>query len=456
MTLPTTAEDDALAAAGERALRLAAAERRAQAAAASRGTMDNWRQQRSCSTSIGAEGPAPAVPVQPQQQLPTPVLSAEVTSTPQILQIRPPPQPPQMPAAAFAPEDQYPFGVVVGSVVPLPRPPVDFIDGRDATRCPKAVAFVLCCLSGLLFTVAAVIVVKHNGHVHMPKHFPGLSLHHGMHLGPWKLPILLLFATMLCSVAAVMRFCRKGPQRRQTAEDVQCPRRPKYLKGAALACLVLGTLLVTIAAVVSTRGHRFRHPVHILHSGHGHHTLHLVSIVFLPVGVLSIAASIILYTKAKTSARDQAREGRDPNRSSSRQRGALIVLAIVLGLLLIKGALLAARGRLHLPTHLPSSMAHHRGHHGHHGPREWQANAAPDTEEWAEEKKWSEWKEGGNKRYEHGPEVEGTAERKARAFLLRKIAADSVHKETMVSDRRGGVMASMWGRIADKMQHVIE
>merc|ERR1740129_1682787 len=171
--------------------------------------MDCWcwslRQQRSCSTPSGAEGPAPAVHVQPQQQQPpTPVLSAEVTSTPQILQIRPPPQPPQMLAAAFALEDQYPFGVVVGSVVPLPRPPVDFIDGRDAARCPKAVAFVLCCLSGLLFTVAAVIVVKHDGHVHMPKHFPGLSLHHGMHFGPWKLPILLVLATLLVAIAAVV------------------------------------------------------------------------------------------------------------------------------------------------------------------------------------------------------------------------------------------------------------
>merc|ERR1740123_1058070 len=117
------------------------------------------------------------------------------------------------------------------------------------------------------------------------------------------------------------------------------------------------------------------------------------------------------------------------------------------------------------PLHLPSSMAQHRGHHGHrgqhghhghHGPRGWQANADPDTAEWAEERKWSEWKEGGNKRYEHGPKVEGTAEGKARAFLLRKIAADSVHKETMVSDRSGGVMASMWGRMADKVQHVVE
>merc|ERR1712037_173830 len=252
-----------------------------------------------------------------------------------------------------------------------------------------------------------------------------------------------------------MRFCRKGPQRRQTAEDVQCPRRPKCLKGAALACLVLGTLLVTIAAVASTRGRRFLYPVHILHPGHGHRTLHLVSMVFLPVGVLSIAASIILYTKAKKSARGHAREGRDPNRSSCRRRGALIVLAIVLGLLLIKGAVLAAHGRLHLPTHLPSSMARHHGHHGHHGPREWQANADLDTEEWAKEKRGGEWEEGGNEGYKHGPEVEGADKREARAFLLKKIATDSVHKGTMVSDRRRGVVASMWGRTADKVQHVV-
>merc|ERR1712032_1368001 len=144
-----------------------------------------------------------------------------------------------------------------------------------------------------------------------------------------------------------------------------------------------------------------------------------VSMVFLPVGVLSIAASIVLYTKSKTSARGHAREGRDPNRTSCHRRGALVVVAIVLGLLLIKGAVLAAHGRLHLPTRFLSSKSQHhglRGHHGHYGPREWQAGADLVVEDWAEEKRGSEWKEGGHGRYEHDPEVEGTYEGGARAF----------------------------------------
>merc|ERR1712100_445193 len=115
------------------------------------------------------------------------------------------------------------------------------------------------------------------------------------------------------------------------------PPRSKYLKGAAVACFFLGVLLVTFAIVGSTGGHHFRHHMHFLHLGHAHRTLHLISMVSLSAGVVSIAASFILYNK-KTWSRVRVREEHDQNQRSSCWKRALIVLSIVLAIFLVKGA----------------------------------------------------------------------------------------------------------------------
>merc|ERR1712072_1497125 len=133
-------------------------------------------------------------------------------------------------------------GALINFCRKMPQPPVEVVDEHYSARCPRVVPVVLCCLSGLLFTVAAILLVKHPGHIHMPKHFPGFRPHHDMHLGPWKLPIILLSAMMLCGTAALMHFCRKVAQRGQAVEDGQSLPRSKYLKGAAVACFLLGVL----------------------------------------------------------------------------------------------------------------------------------------------------------------------------------------------------------------------
>jgi len=393
-SLPVTAEDDASVTAGERALRLAAAEHRAEAAAASRSTMDDWRQQRSGKIPTQAEEPTPAF-VQPQPQPQKTMPSEEAGLTPEAI---------QMQATTSTPAEQWsspanPVVIVVGSVLPFEHPPAEVVEDRDRTRWPKTVASVLCCLSGLFFTVAIIIVVKHHGD-------PGYKHHSGV---PWMLAIILLSAAMLCGTAILINLCRKrsqGPQRGQVVEDGQGTSNSKYPKGAAFACCFLGILLVTFALLALTSGHNVLHRLQLHHSSRA---LYFISKVCLLSGFLCIAASIILCSK-KTSSRTQPGQ----ERSSCRKR-ALVILSIVLSLLLVSGVVLAAEnGR--------GSRRHHHRHygsrphyHGHNGPTEWQtmSDSIDSSEDWAEDETGSAGQEGDDEGDDDGPESPGKDEGEA-------------------------------------------
>merc|ERR1711970_1702905 len=135
---------------------------------------------------------------------------------------------------------------------------------------------------------------------------------------------------------------------------------------------------------------------------------------------------------------------------------ALIVLSIVLAIFLVKGAVLAAQGRLHLPTHFPGSRPHHRGHHGHRDPREWQTMSDSNMEDWSEEGKGSERQEADDEGDEYGRGFEGKGEGRedTQASLRKEMTIASDHKEMTIDAWKRDIM-SMSRKIADKVQHVI-
>jgi len=80
--------------------------------------------------------------------------------------------------------------------------------------------------------------------------------------------------------------------------------------------------------------------------------------IILASAIMLVISSLLMRFFRKNL---QQREGCDQARYTHRKR-FLIVLSVALGLVLIKVAMLAVRGDLHMPGFL----AHHHGHHGHH------------------------------------------------------------------------------------------
>lgn len=91
----------------------------------------------------------------------------------------------------------------------------------------------------------------------------------------------------------------------------------------------------------------------------------------LPIGLavvvmLCSAATLIRCWRVSSAQSAASEEGLDRQGRKSCRKRVLIIGSIVLGLLLAKGAILAAHGRLHLP------ILHH---HDHQGWRDWQENS---------------------------------------------------------------------------------
>jgi len=280
-------------------------------------------------------------------------------------------QPPQ-PAEARDTE------MVVGYVLPSQRPTVEVIDEQEGSTCSQMLARVLCCLSCLLLAAAGLLVAKHHGHIHIPRHLPHFHGHHL--LGPWRLPIVMLSAAMLCIVAALINVCR--PQSHPGNENGQSLHRSKYLGGAACACFSLGMTLVGLVCLAMSPGgsHLVHHMMHFLQAGRLHPAVHLIFMICLFVGMLSFVASVILYVRKVSNRRDaRTLANVEHDRHSSCGKRALIALLLVLGLLLIKGV---SHGSLHLPMHIPGFRPNF---HGHHGPQEWQNYSDLDSEGEGEE-----------------------------------------------------------------------
>jgi len=89
------------------------------------------------------------------------------------------------------------------------------------------------------------------------------------------------------------------------------------------------------------------------------HSLHrwMLPIILASAMMLVISTWLMRFFQKNL----QQNEGCDQARYTHRKR-FLIVLSVALGLVLIKVAMLAAHGELHMPGFL----AHHHGHHGHH------------------------------------------------------------------------------------------
>lgn len=130
--------------------------------------------------------------------------------------------------------------------------------------------------------LAALLVVKRHGHLHIPKHSPWFSLRGHMHmaLGPWKLPIMIVSATSLCGAAGLIYLV--ATMLRRPAAGIFQKVGPKV---CALAAMLFGLVLVT-GAIGVARGHHHtpmhgygprgyhNHPMH----GNGpwgyHHPMH--------------------------------------------------------------------------------------------------------------------------------------------------------------------------------------
>jgi len=277
------------------AIRLAAAEQRAQVSAAGRRSMNEWRALQQADARAAQMEPSPHADLMHAQALqmssPPQACALQMSSaggsqqatTDEFLQsVCPFPeeqqgamQPPQSAEA----HDAAWTGTVDAEmapeyVLPSQRPTVDTTGEQEGSTCPQMLARLFCCLSCLLIAAAGSIVVKHHGHIHVPRHLPHFYCHHL--LGPWKLPIILLSVTMLFVVAGLIKVYR--PQRRPGNENGQSPHRSKYLGAASCACFSFGMTLVCVVCLAMSPGgsHLAHHMMHFLRAGHVHCMMHFL------------------------------------------------------------------------------------------------------------------------------------------------------------------------------------
>merc|ERR1712216_957949 len=86
-------------------------------------------------------------------------------------------------------------------------------------------------------------------------------------------------------------------------------------------------------------------------------------IILASATVLCAASALIRHCRRSSEQISAAEGGLDQPGSKSCWKKVLLICSMILGLLLVKGVVLAAHGRLPLP------IGHH---HGHQGWREWQ------------------------------------------------------------------------------------
>jgi len=216
----------------------------------------------------------------------------------------------------------------------------------------------------------------------------GRKLHrmHFVHsLGPHKLHVISIVCLILGLVLVVMcgMLLKKHTSRRSVVDDEapqsddQSPQRSAIYKSVAFVCCGLGLLAITFAVVVLVGGHRLLHHTHFGHSV-SHRTLRVISKVSLVIGAASIAASFLLFKKTTTS-RALLADSVVASQSSSSKRRILIVSSIVLGCLLIAGALHATHRHIHMPVHFPWS--HHHAHGMHSYNEHWTKQGSEEADE---------------------------------------------------------------------------
>lgn len=234
------------------------------------------------------------------------------------------------------------------------------------SKCAKAGASV-CLVLGVLVISFAIVVLS------------GARKLHRMHLFHSVRPHTLHVSSIVCLVIGVVLVATSAMLLKRLTSfrtvvvgeapqsDDQSLQRSRSSKAAAFVCCGLGLLAISFAIVVLAGGHTLLHHTHFGHSV-SHHTLHVISLVSLVIGAASIAASLLLFKKTTTS-RTLLGGWVVTSQSSTSKRRALIVMSIVLGLLLIAGALHAAHRHLHMPVHFPWS--HHHAHGTHHYNEHW-------------------------------------------------------------------------------------
>jgi membrane protein implicated in regulation of membrane protease activity len=255
-----------------RAACLAAAAQRAQFAAFSRRSMEDWRRDQRCGPDFQQAEKAPSTSTVVQAQPETSVRVPWAMS-PQELQMQNQAfhdtlQPHAPTQAPLAHEGHWVLAtsssqVVLGHVLPMLPPPaeVDAPEGqRDDGGCrSKAAACVLCCFSSVLLAAGtALVFVPHRILAHQMPHS----------LLRWKLPIILASAMMLFTTGLFMRFFRKSHQQSEGLDQASYPRRKRRLIALSVA---LGLVLIKGAMLAA---HGDLHMPGFMTHHHGHHHGH--------------------------------------------------------------------------------------------------------------------------------------------------------------------------------------